>query len=609
MKTYFRLLSYGKPWRVSLPQYIFYSLLYVIFSVFNLALLIPLLDVLFNQVNVETITLSSLPVFSFDVSYFKDLFNHYFNSVIIQKGIVGALIYVCIIIVASSFFSNLFRYLIMILLAIIRTRVIKNLRQHIYENLTRLHLGYFTEKKKGDIVSRVTNDIQQIEWTIVDSIKVLLQEPILIIGQFLLLFTISAKLTLYTLLLLPISALLIGIISKQLKQKATEGQDVMGRITNTVEETLTGIRLIKAFTARNMMLSKFQEEISRYARIMVSVAKRTDLASPFSEFMGIAIVAGILLIGGISVLDQDSNLTASQFITFIIVFARIMQPAKAIAATYSVIQRGLASGDRIFEIIDTKSEIVDDPDAIEAPEIQDSIELKQVRFAYEKDHVLNEINIRVPKGKTIALVGSSGAGKSTIADLIPRFYDPDAGEVLLDGVNIKKYTLDSFRKQMGIVTQESIMFNDSIFNNIAFGINDAREEEVIKAAKIANAHDFIMETPDGYQSLVGERGSKLSGGQRQRLSIARAIMKNPPILILDEATSALDSESERLVQDALSKLMTNRTSIVIAHRLSTIQHADEILVLDKGKVVEQGRHEELMQKNGIYCKLTLIQKG
>lgn len=609
MNTYFRLLSYGKPWGATLPQYIIYSLLYVIFSVFNLALLIPLLDVLFNQVNVEAMEIpAALPAFSLEISYFKELFNYYFQTTIINEGVVGALIYVCLIIVGASFLSNLFRYLIMVILAVVRSRLIRNLRAALYENLTRLHLGYFTEKRKGDIVSRATNDIQQIEWTVVDSIKVFMQEPVLLLGQFILLFSISVKLTFYTLILLPISATLIGVISKSLKQKASLGQETMGRITNTVEETLTGVRLIKAFTARSAMIDRFWKHIDGYARIMVSVSKRTDLASPFSEFMGIAIVTGILLIGGIAVLDNDSDLTASQFITFIIVFARILQPAKAIAASYSTIQRGLAAGDRVFEIIDAKSEIVDAPDAVEAPAITQSISLKNVHFAYEDDAVLKGINIEIPKGKTIALVGPSGAGKSTIADLIPRFYDPTDGAVLLDGVDIRKYTLDSYRNQMGIVTQESIMFNDTIFRNIAFGM-DATEEEVIAAARIANAHDFILETPEGYQTVIGEQGSKLSGGQRQRLSIARAIMRNPAILILDEATSALDSESEKLVQDALTKLMSNRTSVVIAHRLSTIQHADEILVLDKGSVVERGKHDELIANGGIYSKLTDIQKA
>ncbi len=610
MKTYFRLLSYGKPWGVYLPQYATYSMLYVVFSIFNLALLIPLLDVLFNQVDIEAITVAEqLPAFSFDIAYFKDLFNYFFDSIIIREGKVGALIYVCLIIVAASLLSNLFRYLIAVVLAYFRTRVIQNLRSDIYNNLTRLHLGFFTEKRKGDIVSRVTNDVQQIEFTIVDSVKVLLQEPILLIGQFLLLFYISAQLTLYTLVLIPISGLLIGVISRKLKQKANEGQDTIGRITNQVEETLSGIRLIKAFTARKMVIERFQKEVTKYARIMVSIAKRTDLASPFSEFMGILIVTGILLLGGIAVLDNEATITASQFITFIIVFARILQPAKAVASVYSVVQRGLASGDRVFELIDAKSEIIDQPGVIEAPEIKDSLELRNVSFAYESENVLKNINIHIQKGKTVALVGASGGGKSTIADLIPRFYDPQKGEVCLDGVDIRNYRLDSFREQMGIVTQESIMFNDTIFNNIAFGIEEASEEDVIDAAKIANAHDFIMETSDGYQTVVGDRGAKLSGGQRQRMSIARAIMKNPPILILDEATSALDSESEQLVQDALKKLMSNRTSIVIAHRLSTIKHADEILVIEKGKVIEKGTHDTLMESDGVYKKLILIQKA
>ena len=610
MNTYFRILSYGKPWGIYIPQYVIFTLFYVVFSVINLVLLIPLLDVLFNQVDQETIgAVSQLPDFRLDVAYFKDFFNYYFLNIIREEGKIGALKYVCLIIVIASLFANLFRYFVSVILAYIRAHVIKNLRNDIYANLTRLHLGYFTEKRKGDIVSRITNDVQQVEFTVVDSLKVLLQEPLFIIGQFVLLFAISAKLTLYTLLMIPISGLIIGIISKRLKLKATEGQSSLGRITNQVEETLTGIRLIKAFTARNSVIKRFKEEVRKYAGITVSISKKTDLASPFSEFLGLAVVALILLIGGTSVLQQDASLTASQFITFIIVFARIMQPAKAVANSYSFIQRGIASGERIFELIDSKSEILDAPDAVPAPLFSETFELRNVNFSYENKPVLKNINLVIPKGKTIALVGPSGGGKSTLVDLIPRFYDPQSGQILMDGVDIRKYTLDSFRKQMGIVTQESILFNDTISHNIAFGIEDPQEDMVISAARIANAHDFIMQTPDGYQTIIGERGTKLSGGQRQRLSIARAIMKNPPILILDEATSALDSESERLVQDALTKLMSHRTSIVIAHRLSTIQYADEIIVIDKGEIVERGSHESLIKKDGIYKKLNLIQKG
>ena len=610
MNTYFRILSYGRPWGIYIPQYLIFTFFYVVFSVFNLVLLIPLLDVLFNQVDQVTLgAISQLPDFRLDVTYFKDLFNYYFLNIIREEGKIGALKYVCVIIIIASFLANLFRYLVSVILAYIRAHVIKNLRNDIYANLTRLHLGYFTEKRKGDIVSRITNDVQQVEFTVVDSLKVLLQEPLFIIGQFVLLFAISAKLTLYTLLMIPISGLIIGIISKRLKLKATEGQSSLGRITNQVEETLTGIRLIKAFTARNSVIKRFKEEVRKYAGITVSISKKTDLASPFSEFLGLAVVALILLIGGTSVLQQDASLTASQFITFIIVFARIMQPAKAVANSYSFIQRGIASGERIFELIDSKSEILDAPDAVPAPLLSETFELRNINFSYENKPVLKNINLVIPKGKTIALVGPSGGGKSTLVDLIPRFYDPQSGQILMDGVDIRKYTLDSFRKQMGIVTQESILFNDTISHNIAFGIEDPQEDMVISAARIANAHDFIMQTPDGYQTIIGERGTKLSGGQRQRLSIARAIMKNPPILILDEATSALDSESERLVQDALTKLMSHRTSVVIAHRLSTIQHADEIIVIDKGEIVERGSHESLIKKDGIYRKLNLIQKG
>lgn len=611
MNTYFRILSYGKPWGIYIPQYLVYTILYVVFSVFNLALLIPLLDVLFNQVNPDIINqVTERPDFALEVNYFKDMFNFYFGSMIIEQGKVGALKFICFVIIGASFLANFFRYLISVILAYVRANVIKNLRLDIYENLTSLHIGYFTEKRKGDIISRSTNDVQQLEFTVVNSLKVLLREPILIVGQFMLLFTISSSLTIYTLLLIPISGTIIGVFTKRLKMKATEGQESLGLITNFIDETLSGIRLIKAFTARNAMINKFLAEVKRYANISVSVSKRSELAGPISEVLGIIVVSGILYIGGVSVLENSTSITASQFITFIIVFARVLQPAKAVANSYSLIQRGLASGDRIFELIDIETEIKDQPGAGKAPLISESLEMKSISFAYENNtRVLTDINLKIPKGKMVALVGPSGGGKSTIADLVPRFYDPESGQVMLDGVDIKDYTLNSLRKQMGIVTQESILFNDTIFNNIAFGIDKPKEDDVIQAAKIANAHEFIMQTGDGYQTNIGEHGAKLSGGQRQRISIARAIMKNPPILILDEATSALDSESEKLVQDALTKLMSNRTSLVIAHRLSTIQHADEIIVIEKGKVTERGTHKDLLKKEGIYKKLSLIQKG
>ena len=384
-------------------------------------------------------------------------------------------------------------------------------------------------------------------------------------------------------------------------------QGSLSRIANQVEEALTGIRLIKAFSARKYILRKFHREVDTYSSLTVSMAKKFDLASPVSEFLGITVVAGLLLVGGSMVLDEDSGLGASSFITFIIIFSRVLQPAKSISTALSAIQRGIASAERIFTITDTKPEIYEKPDAINIPELKNGMEFKGVGFAYENEPVLQDISFKLEKGKTIALVGKSGGGKSTIADLIPRFYDPTQGEITIDGVPLKDCTLNSLRRHMGIVTQQSILFNDTVFNNIAFGQDNPKEEEVIRAAMIANAHEFIIEMEEGYQTSVGEDGSKLSGGQRQRLSIARAVMANPPILILDEATSALDSHAERLVQEAITKLMENRTSLVIAHRLSTIQYADEILVIEKGRIVERGTHDELMRKSGAYQSLRTIQ--
>jgi len=421
------------------------------------------------------------------------------------------------------------------------------------------------------------------------------------------LFLISPLLTLYSLILLPLSGGLIAGIAKRLKLAASMTQSSLGRIANQVEEAISGIRLIKAFSAKKYILKKFHVEVDTYSRLSVSMAKKFDLASPISEFLGITVVAGLLLMGGSMVLREDSSLSPSLFITFIILFSRVLQPAKAISNALTSIQRGIASAERIFTITDAKPEITEKTDAINIAKFKQGLEFKEVNFAYENEPVIQDISFNLTKGKTIALVGMSGGGKSTIADLIPRFYDPTSGDILIDGISFKDCTLASLRQHMGIVTQQSILFNDTVFNNIAFGQDNPQEEEVIKAAMIANAHDFIMEMDDGYQTSVGEEGGKLSGGQRQRISIARAVMANPPILILDEATSALDSHSERLVQEAITKLMENRTSLVIAHRLSTIQYADEILVIDKGRIVERGTHDELIASDGVYMSLRSMQ--
>jgi subfamily B ATP-binding cassette protein MsbA len=574
----------------------------------NIGLIIPLLDILFDQSSVSNLQeYSTLPVFEPNITYFKGLFYYYFQIIMQAEGKLGALKYVCVIIIASSLISNLFRYLAGIILANVRANVITKLRSHIYDKITSLHIGYFSNQRKGDLMARVTNDIQQIENTVVDSLKIILREPLMIIANFAFLFILSAKLTLYTLILLPVAGLFIAEITKRLKKKSTQGQESLGVITNIIEETLTGLRLIKAFTAKSLMGAKFNQQVQNYGKITVSISKKSELSGPVSEFLGLTTVSGLMLLGGMMILSADGSFSAAQFTTFLIVFGRILQPAKNISKSFSGIQRGLASGVRVFEVIDEVPAIRDNANPHVIDEFSQQITFKDVGFSYDDKEVLSAINFEVKKGETIALVGPSGGGKSTLADLIPRFYDAEQGVIAIDGINLKEVSIDSLRKQMGIVTQESILFNDTIANNISFGIENPKEEDIIHAAKIANAHEFIMANDQGYQTVTGDQGTKLSGGQRQRLSIARAIMKNPPILILDEATSALDTESEKLVQDALSKLMENRTSIVIAHRLSTIQHADRILVIKAGQIVEQGTHSTLISQNGLYNKLIKMQ--
>lgn len=606
MKIFFRILLYANRLPRRLAFFFLYSILGIIFGALNIILVIPMLRVLFDRTTGAVIP--EIPDFELSIKYIETIFNHFFLTIIRDSGKLNALLFVCALIVICVLFANLFRYLERVIATKLRVDLVKNMRMAIFSNVTRLHIGYFNNERKGDLISRFTNDVQEVEGSVMNSLKAVLKEPVVIIVYFALLFTISVKLTLFTLLVLPITGGALAEIIRRLKRQATASQESLGRIVNILDETFSGMRVINAFNARNFILSRMEDESAYYRQINKSMSYKNELASPVSEILGVAIIAGIIFFGGQLVLSDESSLSPESFLGFLAIFAQIIQPAKSFSNGITSLQKGTASAKRIFSVIDYQPAIHDKIDAIRLEKFEDSIEFKNVSFAYDADHILKNINLKVNKGKTVALVGASGGGKSTLADLVPRFYDPTEGDVCIDGVSLKDYQIESLRKHLGVVTQESILFNDTIFNNIAFGMPDINEEKVIQAAKIANAHDFIMQTENGYQTKIGERGSKLSGGQRQRLSIARAVLKNPPILILDEATSALDSESERLVQDALFNLMKNRTSIVIAHRLSTIQHADEIVVIQDGRIAERGSHDQLNAQNGLYRKLVDIQK-
>lgn len=608
MNTYLRILTYAKPYGKYLPRYFTFATLAILFGLLNYALLKPLFDVVFEQIDASEIEKYREPLaFSLSLDYFMHTFNHYLLKASETAGKMGTLKFVSAVIVVSVLFSNIFTYISNVLLSKIRAKVIEKLRADIFQKTTALHLGYFTNERKGDLISRLTNDVQEVENSIVSTLKVAFREPATILITFFLLFFISVELTLFTLLFLPVTGYIISEVVKRLKKKATEGQIALGRIVNILDEAISGIRIIKAFTAQSYINRVFGRELKNYSDISISMARKNELASPLSQFLGVLVVAGILLYGGNLVLNESGRLSASAFFTYIVLFTQVLNPAKTISQAVSNIQRGIASADRIFTVIDTPPAIQESAGAVKAEKFKKELRFEQVSFRYEQETVLHAIDLRLQKGKSIALVGPSGGGKSTLADLLPRFYDPTEGRITLDGVDIKTLDLQSLRAQIGVVTQESILFNDTVWKNIAFGVEDAKEEDIIHAAKVANAHAFIMELEEGYHTLIGERGTRLSGGQRQRLSIARAVFKNPDILILDEATSALDTESEKLVQEALEKLMQNRTSLIIAHRLSTIQHADEIVVLDKGEIVERGNHDTLMARKGLYHKLSMTQ--
>ena len=607
MKIFFRILRYAPRLNFRLAQFFVFAVLGVLFNAVYLGLIKPLIDILFKQAEIKAVP---YPEFAFSTDFLRDFYNYHYMNVFIENGPMRALLFICILIVVFVFVSNIFRYLERLTAAKVRVDVVKNIRMQIFDRVSRMHIGFFNDQRKGDLISRFTNDVSEVEGAVVNGLKSVFKEPITLIVFMSILFAISVKLTLFTLIVLPVTGTIISEIVRRLKKKARLSQETLGRIVNILDETFSGMRVINAFNARNFLLKKIDKETSFHKRVNLSISKKNELASPVSEFLGVLVVAGILYYGGHLVLGGgEQDLKPSVFLLFLTIYANMIQPAKNFTNGITSLQKGTMAARRIFALTDLEPAIKNKPGAILLAGFKDSIEFQNVSFAYEKDQVLENINLKIEKGKTIALVGPSGGGKSTLADLIPRFYDPSAGVVKLDGVDLTDYELDSLRKVMGVVTQESILFNDTIFNNIAFGMENMREEDVIQAAKVANAHDFIMQTEAGYQTTIGERGSKLSGGQRQRLSIARAVLKNPPILILDEATSALDSESEKLVQEALNSLMQNRTSIVIAHRLSTIHHADEILVVQDGRILERGRHEDLILQSGLYRKLNEIQKA
>ncbi len=605
MKIYLRILQYAPAAGSQFFKFLIFSILASAFSAIYLGMLQPMLDILFHQKIEEEV--SAIPEASFSLGFIKAWFQFHFSQILREQGPVHTLLYVCISIVGFVFLSNIFRYMERMVASRVKADVVRNIRVAIFRNVSQLHIGFFSDQRKGDLISRFTNDVGEVENTVINGFKAI-KEPITLIIYVVMLFAISVKLTLFTLIVLPLTGGVISIIIKQLRRRAVQSQETMGRIVNILDEAFSGMRVINAFNARNFLMRKIEDETTFHRKVNLSLSRKNELASPLSEFLGVVVVAFILFYGGQSVMSGEDGLTPSSFLTFLTFYASMIQPAKNFSNGITSLQKGVVSAERIFTIVDTESEIRNKPNAIVLDEFKNSVEFRNVSFAYDKEDVLKDINLTIEKGKTVALVGPSGGGKSTLADLVPRFYDPTAGAVLLDGISLADYEIESLRKQMGVVTQESILFNDTIFNNIAFGMEHVREEDVIHAARVANAHDFIQQTENGYQTLIGERGSKLSGGQRQRLSIARAVLKNPPILILDEATSALDSESERLVQEALTNLMKNRTSIVIAHRLSTIQHAHEIIVIQQGQIIERGKHETLIHANGLYKKLIEIQK-
>lgn len=603
MRSFWRLLGYMRNYKLFVGLNIFSNVMTAVFTALSIPLLVPFLEILFERTELVTEkpeTLSSIEGLS-------QYFSYQISQIIIENGKEAALVYVCGGILSVFFMKNLFRYFSLFFMAPVRNGIVRDVRQQLFDKILALPLPYFSEERKGDLMSRITADVQEVESSILNVLEAIFREPLIIVGALGFMLYVSPSLTGFVFLLIIFTAVVIGGIGRSLKKSSSLVQEKLGVLVSLVEEGLSGLRIIKGFNAEHYQENKFKKENNDYRNILTRLLWRRDLSSPLSEFLGICVVAVLLWYGSRQVFS--GTLEAATFLTFIFAFYNVIDPAKSFSKAYYNIQKGIAALVRIEKILDADPQIKEHPNAQSITTLEDKIEYRNLSFAYrdQEGPVLNDINLTIPKGKVVALVGASGAGKSTLVDLLPRFYEVEDGGIYIDGKNIKDLKIHDLRSLMGIVSQEAILFNDTIYNNIVFGMENVSIEQVEQAARIANAHEFIMGTENGYHTNIGDRGNKLSGGQRQRLTIARAVLKNPPILILDEATSALDSESEKLVQQALVELMKNRTSIVIAHRLSTIQHADEIVVMRNGSIIERGNHASLIEKDGEYQKLVELQ--
>ncbi|MEI7421609.1 MAG: ABC transporter ATP-binding protein [Prolixibacteraceae bacterium] len=604
MKGLYQLLMrFLPPYKGYVFLNVLFNFLGALFGAFQFAALAPVLGILFG-----TQKMVDKPVeLSFSLDSLKDNLLYFISDMIKTNGKEKSLIYFGIFIILMVILKVGFTYMASFVMVPLRNGIVCDIRNQIYNKILSLPLGFFSEERKGDIIARITGDVQEIDNSIFNSIEMMFKDPMIILISLIVMIYMSWSLTLFVFLMLPIVGFLIGKVGKSLKKPSMRGQNKMGEILSTIEESLSGLRIIKAFNAEKKMNKVFARQNSEYLHIMNKLMWRRYLAHPMSEFLGTIVIVVVLWYGGRLVLSNSSPLSPEAFITYLVFFYTIINPAKSFSTSLYSVQKGLASMERIDMVLLAENNIVNKPNAISVKEFHHRIEYKNVKFRYLEDEVLKDVSLTIEKGKTIALVGQSGSGKSTFVDLLPRFWDLQSGNILIDGIDVRDYKIADLRGLMGNVNQDPILFNDTFYNNISFGVDTATEEEVIAAAKVANAHDFIVASPDGYQTNIGDRGGKLSGGQRQRISIARAVLKNPPILILDEATSALDTESEKLVQEALENLMMNRTSIVIAHRLSTIKKADLICVFHEGEIVERGTHDELLKHAGIYKKLHALQ--